>query len=202
MSDSVLIALFLLIVFAPCLVAALGNGLADSEVPEIVWLDKWHRPKRGPRSLGLQAMLPELPVSEDFEIRSFPKGISQRRILVRDGESGVKLTIQQVRAAAIELVKLGGMAAAYEFALIAAAAATAMHHVKNAFAIAAREILEAARSAYEWLDLADAEASDRRPNHAWAEDLSPPAQIPMRYDHLRWRETEDLDHLGLAAAAA
>src|ERR1700722_1336293 len=104
MSAPFLICVFLFIVFAPCLVAY-GIGFEDGESPDTVYLDKWRFPRRrGAVGTPLQAMLPELELSKDFEIRSFPKGISQRRIVVRDTEVGVKLTIGQVRAAAVELI--------------------------------------------------------------------------------------------------
>ena len=156
MPDSMLIGCFLLIVFAPCLLAFSGDGFADGAFPEIAHSDKWQMPRwRGLRPLPLQAMHSERALADEFEIRSFPKGLSQRRIVVRDGESGLKLTIAQVRAAAVELIKLGGRAAAYEFALVAAVNAVAMASIKDAVEIAAREAYEAARNAYQWFAWGD-----------------------------------------------
>ena len=164
MSAPLLISLFLFIVFAPCLVAC---GVGDDEDREgRIYPDNWgFARRRGSEPAPLQAMLPEIAPAKDFKILSFPKGLSQRRIVLRDSESGVKLTIAQVRAAAIELVKLGGMAAAQQFALAAAASAAAMTSVRNAFAVAALEVLEA---------------------HLWVrrEALPPPRAMPDR----RWRE--------------
>jgi hypothetical protein len=165
-----LIGLFLFIVFAPCLVA-FGVGFdEDREGSGSVHPDDWGFPRRrGDEPTPLQAMLPEMELAKGFALRRFAKGLSQRRIVVRDSESGVKLTIAQVRAAAAELIKLGGMAAAHQFALAAAASAAAMTSVKNAFAVAALEALEAARKAHLWV---------RR------EALPPPRAMPDR----RWRE--------------
>jgi hypothetical protein len=177
MSAPFLMSVFLFIVFAPCLVA-FGCGLEDGESPGEVYLDKWRLPRRrGVQAAPLRAMSPELELAEDFEIRSFPKGLSQRRIVVRDNQDGVKLTIGQVRAAAGELVKLGGMTAAHDFALVAAASAVAMTAVKDAFAIAAREVLASAVN-----------ASLRR-RTAW--DMSPPPielELPPPRMAGRWRE--------------
>jgi hypothetical protein len=175
MSDPLLISLFLFIVFAPCLVAC---GAGDDEDREgRIYPDDWgFARRRGSKPVPLQAMLPEIALAKDFAIRSFPKGLSRRRIVVRDSESGVKLTIAQVRAAAAELVKLGGMAAAHQFALVAAASAAAMTLVKNAFAVAALEAMESARKAHLWV---------RR------EALPPPRAValpPRAMPDRRWRE--------------
>ena len=177
MSAPFLICVFLFIVFAPCLAA---YGIDDSEGPDDVYLDKWRLPRRrSEHPVPLQSMPSELELARDFKIRSFPKGLSQRRIVIRDTEAGVKLTIAQVSAAAVELVKLGGMAAAHEFALVAAASAAAMTAVKDAFAVAAREVLSSARNAYL-----------RHRRIAW--DMSPPPiELELRQPDIagRWRET-------------
>jgi hypothetical protein len=189
MSAPFLICVFLFIVFAPCLVA-FGCGLEDGESPGEVYLDKWRFPlRRGAQAAPLQAMLPEQELSKDFEIRSFPKGISQRRIVVRDTEAGVKLTIGQVRAAAVELIKLGGIAAAHEFALVAAASAAAMTAVKDAVAVAAREVLGSARNAYLRLNWGGATTDPSGRRTAW--DMSPPPielELPPPGMAGRWRE--------------
>jgi len=190
MPDSLLfVGLFAFIVFAPCLVALVGSESSDGFFASIECADKWRRPRfRGRKPAPLRAMLPELPVSEDFEIRSFPKGLSQRRIVVRDTESGVKLTIAQVRAAAVELVKLGGMVAAYQYALVTAASAVAMASVKDAVAIAARDALEAARNAYAWFAWGDAMTRDHTETTLW--DQAPPKiqPKPVRLDSGSWRQ--------------
>jgi len=153
-------------------------------------MDKRHAPRqRSSQPAALRAMQPEVELADDFKIRSFAKGLSQRRILVRDTESGVKLTIAQVRAAAVELIKLGGEAAAHEFALAAAASAAAMNSARDAVAVAAREALEAARNAYAWFAWGDG----RESTVAELRDESPPrvrpASIPASIVNRRWRET-------------
>jgi len=188
MPASMLLMIFAVLVFAPCLVALVVSESPET-FPEAMYIEKWRAPRtRGLKPIPLQATLPELPVSEDFEIRSFPKGLSQRRIVVRDTESGVKLTITQVREAAAELVKLAGMEAAYRFALVAAAAATAMHTVKNAVAIAAREVLEGAANAHAWFDWAEAMTQEHVETSLWTQ--APPKIAPQpvrRADSGSWR---------------
>ena len=145
-------------------------------------------------SAPLQSMF-ESPIAEDFEIRSFPKGISQRRIVVRDAEDGIKLTIAQVREAAVELVKLGGMAAAHEFALVAAASALAMGTARDAIAIAARETMEAARSAYAWFAWGDVMVAERGSvtccdsgADLHRHEMPPILAFASRLETLRWRQ--------------
>ncbi len=187
MPSTVLVCLFLFIVFSPCLVA-FGQQPADGENSGKIYLDKWKRPgKRRDETIARQCCLPEGTLSGDFEIRSFPKGVSQRRLLVRDDHSGVKLTIAQLRAAAVELIKIGGQAAAYEFALVAAASAAAMTRVKDAFAVAAREAIEAARSGAAWLDMRDAMT---RPLHGPGfpdHPLSPTTVATLPGSAARWQ---------------
>lgn len=189
MSDLWLVVLFAFLVFAPCLVAMIGSGSSDGLLPSVVYIDKWRSPRfRALKPVPLQAMLPEQSLSEDFEIRSFPKGLSQRRLVVRDTESGVKLTMAQVRAAAVELMKLGGMAAAYQYALVAAAAAEAMGSVKNAVAIAARNTLEAAKNAYGWLAWGDSITQDHTQTTLW--ESAPPPVPPRSVRHSgQWRKS-------------
>jgi hypothetical protein len=185
MPGPLLICTFLFIVFAPCLVAFDG-GFGEDDYPDHLLPEKWQRPRRrGADPAPMQAMLPELALAKDFQIRSFPKGLSQRRIVVRDGEDGVRLTIAQVRAAAIELLRLGGMAAAYEFALVAAASAATMTAVKDAFAVAARETLEAARNAYA--RLAWGHAMQEECGRVW--ENGPPIAGELPVVDRRWRET-------------
>jgi hypothetical protein len=188
MSGSMLIFGFLFLVFAPCLVALLAGSFADGTYANGIYLESWHIPRhRGSRPVALSATFPEGCPAEDFEIRSFPKGISQRRLLVRDTESGVKLTISQVREAAVELIKLGGMAAAHEFALVAAASAVAMHSVKNSFALAAREVMEAAHNAFQWFAWGEMMAEESSgASRVWEE--APPRLAPLSVGGERWHE--------------
>jgi hypothetical protein len=191
MSNSTLVFLFLAIVLAPCLVALLASSFADGVSPGEIYVDKWRLPRRrGSEPVAVRAMFAELPIAEDFEIRSFPKGISQRRLLVRDSEEGVKLTIGQLRAAAVELCRLGGMAAAYEFALVAAASAARMGAVKNAFALAAGEALETARNATAWFAWSDPRTREGPVHPSW--DGSPHAlETPFYFPMSRWEEATE-----------
>jgi hypothetical protein len=191
MSDMMLMGSFFLIVFAPCLVVLLASSFSNSSSSGEVYLEKSQMPRRrGAGPVPLQAIFPEAPIAEDFEIRSFPKGLAQRRIVVRDAQSGIKLTIAQVRAAA-ELVKLGGAAAAYEFALVVAASAAAMTSVKNAVAIAAWETLEAARSAYAWFAWGDTLTQENTAPNFFEDYLipeTPPRILARSTAGERWSE--------------
>jgi hypothetical protein len=186
MPDSLLICLFLLLVFAPCVAALLGGGAAEDTFPDELFGDNWRRPRlHGVLPAAQRAMLTEVPLSEKFEIRSFAKGLAQRRLVIRDGESGVKLTIAQVRAAAVELAKLGGEIAAYELALVAAAGAAAMTTVRDAVAMAAREALESARNAYAWFAWGDGSDADRA--LCWLPNQRPP-ELRCEPVAMPWRE--------------
>jgi hypothetical protein len=178
-----LIGLFLAIVFAPCLLAFLSSSIADEAAPEELYLDDGNLlQRRGSAPATRQAMLPELKLSEDLVIRSFAKGLSQRRLLLRDTDSGVKLTIAQLREAAVELVKQGGQALVHELALVAAAMVATGHTV----VVAARETLDAARKAYAWFAWSAAGSGEHQA--AWAEA---PPPIELNLDLVaepRWRE--------------
>ena len=174
MSDPVIVFAFVAIVLAPCFLAFVAWNFGDDE--ECIYVER-------SRSLGrfgkipapLQATLPERPVSEEFEIRSFPKGLSQRRLVVRDTEGGAKLTITQVREAAIELVKLGGLIVAHELALVAAAMVAA----GKSAAAAACELLA-------WKMWHGSPMEQIRENGVW--DQGPPRIGPSRVTGM-WRET-------------
>ncbi len=183
MSDPMYVVLFLFLVFAPCAVAFLGGDVVDGPLPGKIYLNKWKRPKlRGERPEVRQAMFAEVPLAEDFQIRSFPKGISQRRIVVRDAENAPKLTIGQVRIAAVELLKLGGVVVAHELALVAAAMVSATQTAADA----AREALEAARSAYAWFAWGEAMAGENYVNRHWS--ASPPQyEPPVEIESKVWR---------------
>jgi hypothetical protein len=172
MSDPMVVFAFVMILFTPCLIA-FASWAGDDEQPDEVCLDNC----RGLRPMGevpgpLQAMLPEVSVAKDFEIRSFPKGLAQRRIVVRDAESGPRLTITQVREAAVELAKLGGFIVAHELALVAAALVAAGRSV----AAAAREAIEAAQNAYAWMAWNGA-LDEGVAGPAW--DVGPPKFAPV-----------------------
>ena len=174
MSASMIVFGFLLIVFAPCLLAyvAWSVGYTDSSDERFAGQGR-DLARMGKMPAPLQAALPELPIGGEFEIRSFPKGLSQRRIVVRDAESGPRLTIMQVRAAAVELAKLGGFIVAHELALVAAAMVAA----GKSLAAAAREAMEAAHQAFArraWSESGHLVTIDR----AW--DAGPPRFGPSR----------------------
>jgi hypothetical protein len=184
MSAPLLIGIFLFLVFAPCLVA-FGDALEDSDLRDKELRDKEDPEEWEPacelEQVLFQPMEAEVALAENFRIRSFPKGLSQRRLLLRDSEGAVRLTIMQLRCAAAELVRLGGIAVAYELALAAAASAAAMSTVKDAFAVAARHWLAWAETRRElhrqqrraW----EAEAPERGPSRRrWHEVLEPATQ--------------------------
>jgi len=139
MSAPLLIGIFLFLVFAPCPVA-FGDALDESDARDQEDAADW-QPAYEPEPVLVQAMEVEIALAENFSIRSFPKGLSQRRLLLRDSDGAVRLTILQLRCAAAELVRLGGMAVAHELALVAAASAAAMTSVRDAFTVAARQWL-------------------------------------------------------------
>ena len=174
MSDPLVVFAFVAIVFAPCFLAFVAWNFGDDE--DCIYVERSRSPRRlGKAPAPLQAMLPERPVAEEFEIRSFPKGISQRRLVVRDTEDGAKLTITQVREAAMELVKLGGLIVAHELALVAAAMVAAGKSV----AAAAREAF--ARTAWH-----SSPIEQVREGGVW--DEGPPRNGPKRVTGI-WRET-------------
>jgi len=181
MSAPIIVFAFLLLVFAPCLMAcvAWNAGDCDSSDEECVDLGRV-LDRMGKYPAPLQAALPELPIGGEFEIRSFPKGLSQRRLVVRDTESGPRLTITQVREAAIELAKLGGLIVAHELALVAAALVAA----GRTLAAAAREAIEAAHNVFARRAWAGTEHAQSIPA-AW--DAGPPRLEPARVAML-WLE--------------
>jgi hypothetical protein len=159
MSETILIAIFAFIIFAPCLAAWGSTDLSDGRI----YVDKMPRSqRRGSRPAAMQIWTPERELSEDFEIRSFAKGLSQQRLVIQDDDSSIKLTIAQVREAAVELVKLGGMLAAYEFAVVTARIAASMQYVKNAVRVAAEEMMAAAHNAHAWTSWSDSLTEDNR----------------------------------------
>ncbi len=94
-----LFALFCLILFSPCLVAFVSSELMETS-PWSEWtgcgrtFPRWRRPQLTATLIYAE----EVEVAEGFVVRSFPKGLSQRRVLVQDFAEGVRLTIAQVRA--------------------------------------------------------------------------------------------------------
>ena len=174
MSDPLIVFAFVAIVLAPCFLAFVAWNFGDDE--DCIYVERTRSLGRlGKAAAPLQAMFPERPVAEAIEIRSFPKGLSQRRLLVRDTEDGPKLTMTQVREAAIELVKLGGLIVAHELALIAA---TMVAAGKSA-AAAARELLA-------WNVWHNSPIKQNLENGAW--DKGPPRIGPTRVTGV-WRET-------------
>jgi hypothetical protein len=178
MSGPLLIAIFLFLVFAPCLVA-FGNGPEDADLDKEDPED-W-QPAGEVAPAFVAATEVEAALAENFRIRSFPKGISQRRLLLRDSNGAVRLTILQLRCAAAELARLGGVALAHELALAAAASAAVMNSVKDAFAVAAQQWLawsEARREQSQHERMAwETAPPERAPNlRRWHEVLEPASQ--------------------------
>lgn len=173
MSDPLVVFAFLLIVFAPCFLAFVAWTLGDSD--DSIYMEQARALGRlGKAPAPIQAMLPERPVTEEFAIRSFPKGLSQRRIVIRDTEDGAKLTIAQVREVAIELCKLGGFIVAHELSLIAAAMVTA-----------GKSVAAAAREAFAWSAWNSSQTVQIR--ESGASDEGPPRFGPTRVSAV-WRE--------------
>ena len=156
MSGPMVVFAFLLIVFAPCLLAfdAWKDGERDWGIP-----NQWLRLRQmGRQAIPLQAGEPERPIGADFEIRRFAKGLSERRLLIQDTEDGPKVKIAQLREAALELAKLGGMVVAHKLAMAAAL-----------IAAAGKSVADAAREAYAWMAW---HATSELPAEAW--DQGPP----------------------------
>ena len=171
MATPMIVFAFLVIVFSPCLLAFIAWSQGDVEATDDRFAAEGPTLARmGKVPTPLQAGLPERPIGNDFEIRSFPKGISQRRFLLRDTEDAPRVTITQVRAAAVELAKVGGFIMAHELALIAAALIAAGRSV----VAAAREAMEAAHQALakrKWVEssrwaIADLDADEGPPGFA------------------------------------
>jgi hypothetical protein len=84
------------------MVAFVGGDLNDSS-PWAEWsgtmrtLPRLRRTNAAPFTLSAE----ELPLAEDFVLRSFPKGLAQRRVLVQDFAEGVRQTIVEVRQAVV-----------------------------------------------------------------------------------------------------
>ena len=86
-------------------------------------------------------MLADRPLAEDFEVRSFPKGLAQRRLLLQDRLGEMRLHIQQLRAAAWEQMRMAGLAA--ERLVIAAERAAVSR------AVLLKRLAEEARAGWE-----------------------------------------------------
>ena len=102
-----LVALFCLLLLAPCIVAFIGDELTEASRFDRLQSSYWKLP-RWRRKLPLDpvARAEEIPVAEGFVLRSFPKGISQRRVVVQDVVEGVRLTIAQVREAIVATARI------------------------------------------------------------------------------------------------
>ena len=156
MSTWLLVSLFAFIVFAPCVVALL-SARRSSGTGGMIDAGAWMLPRLGKtRHVPLRAMLPEAEIADQFVIRSFPKGLSQYRLVVRDSSTGLRLHIAHVRAAAAELIRQNGSLASRQLALAAATVAAAGQYTSASITVAAREALEAARNAALWFAWGDA----------------------------------------------
>lgn len=172
MSGAMVVFGFLLIILAPCMLALDGwkDGDGDWGIPN-QWLKL--RPI-GRTPVPIQAGEPERPIGADFEIRSFAKGLSHRRLLIQDTPDSPKVTISELRAAAVELAKLGGMVVAHQLAMVTAV-----------IAAAGKSVVDAAREAYAWMAWHDtselrAEAWDQGPPVLGLIDILAPEQLASR----------------------
>jgi hypothetical protein len=152
---------FLLIVFAPCLLAfdLWKREEGDWGIPND-W--KGMRPS-GRMPLPLQAQEPERFIGAEFEIRRFAKGLSERRLLIQDAQDGPKVTISQLREAAAELVSLAGVVLARELAMVTAL-----------MVAGGKSIAAAAREACAWMAWHE---SRELMGAVW--DEGPPAMEPV-----------------------
>ena len=183
MAAPIIVFAFLVIVFAPCLLAFVAWNAGDSDLLDEKYTDLGRVLERmGNIPAPLQAALPELPIGGEFEIRSFPKGLSQRRMVVRDMENAPRLTITQVRQAAAELARMGASMVAHELALVAAALVAA----GRSAAAAAREAIEAAHDAIARRAWAEA-VHGHGIAEGWGE--GPPRFGPARVAGLRREES-------------
>jgi len=95
-----LVALFCLLLFSPCIAAFVGDELAEASIWDRFQSSHWKLPRcRRPKLADPAVRTEEIPLAEGFVVRSFPKGLSQRRVIVQDVVEGVRLTIAQVRKA-------------------------------------------------------------------------------------------------------
>ena len=101
-----LVAFFLLLLFSPCFVSYLGGDLVESSFLGERQVRTWALPRfRRAQAWQPVLKLEEEPVSEGFVLRSFAKGISQRRVVIQDVVEGVRMTIAEVRAVVIEAAR-------------------------------------------------------------------------------------------------
>ena len=101
-----LFALFFLLLFSPCFVAYIGGELVESSLLRERQVRTWTLPRFKRKDAWEPVLkLEEEPVSEGFVLRSFAKGISQRRTVIQDLTEGVRLTIAEVRTLAAEAVR-------------------------------------------------------------------------------------------------
>ena len=101
-----LLVLFLILVFSPCVAAYFGSEDRESSpgfrlARRVSGGGLDDRPLTvGPAPMAQQVMLDEIPLADDLVIRSFPKGLAQQRILVQDSLDGRKRHIAELRRAA------------------------------------------------------------------------------------------------------
>jgi hypothetical protein len=102
-----LIALFCLLLLAPCIAAFMGDELVEASRFDRLQSSHWKLPRwRRAMPADPVARAEEVSLAEGFVVRSFPKGISQRRLVVQDVVEGIRLTIAQVRAVIVETTRL------------------------------------------------------------------------------------------------
>jgi hypothetical protein len=98
-----LAALFFLIVFSPCFVAFFSEEPTEDSLLRERQIKTWTLPRfKREKAYAPVLKLAEEPISEDFVLRSFPKGISQRRVVIQDPMEGARMTIAEVRTMVAE----------------------------------------------------------------------------------------------------
>ena len=107
-----LILLFVLIVLSPCVVAFVG-GREEPVVELLIEVARDEAQEGWVEVPGVaqQVMFAETPLADRFEVRAFPKGLRQRRLVLQDCVGEMRLHIRQLRAAVWEQMQAAGLAA-------------------------------------------------------------------------------------------
>ena len=173
----ILLIVFLVIVISPCVVAFVGGADAGlgwfgerKEVPRAEPEQAYVEPEGFPQ----QVMFEETQLADEFRVRSFPKGLAQRRLLLQDRVGEVRLHIRALRQAVWEQMRQAGIALE--------GYATAAKREAESRAVLLRRLAQEARAAWERSAAMRARAArleaDRRAGWSDAEE----------YARWRWRE--------------
>lgn len=173
-----LILLFVVIVLSPCVVA-LFYGAEEPvvelvEVPREVVEEGWVEAP----GVDQHVMFTETPLADRFEVRAFPKGLRQRRMLLQDRVGEARLHIRQLRRAVWEHMQAAGLATSLATARMAVAAERAA----VSRAVLLKRLAAEARATWERTTAAKARearlAAERRVGWSDADE----------YARWRWRE--------------